>query len=314
MNKHLKHIIKYLRYFAPKSIKNFINRKADAKRLEDATKRFKRTKITKEQLGAVLDQLDWSHDVLLHVSVINLGRVVGGAKEIVRQVFERFDFDNHTLLIPALPYLGSFADYLTEDSTFDVRTAPNAMGSVCELITMMPEAKRSVHPTHSVVALGRDAEYYTSRHHLDTTPFGPNSPYRTLLQKNGNVVLLGATVDNITLVHCLEDFYGNDFPVKRIYSSRRFHVNCIDAYGKSLLVETPVHHPLTSIRRDDHTTWCKALAEGIVRQISLGEGYVYQFNARNYIKALNDSLQCGRSNYGKVAKPKINPDINILFN
>lgn len=310
MNQRLKTIVKYIKYYSPGPVKTYIQKKADKKLVEDGLKRYKEFKVSKEELREALSRIDFDRDIMLHTSLMNIGHVSGGAKEVINQIFERLDCDRHTLLVSALPYRGAFADYLTDDNVFDVRTAPIAMGVINQKIASRPDASRSIHPTHSVVAVGKDAEQYTGSHHLDPTPFGPNSPYFKVIKNRGSILLFGAEMNNITLIHAVEDFLGEEHPVKDIYRPRRYEVKCITTDNSPITVSTPVHNPRRFITRRD-VMLEDGLKKGYVKQWKLGGGYIRQVDAYEYAKAYIEKLKQGKSQYGRCKKLSHNAKTDI---
>lgn len=300
MNPAIKRLAKYAIYFSPAPLRRYLHRKADAKRIEEALARARRCKVSRDEVAAALDNIDFGHDIMLHTSLMNIGKVAGGPKTVLTEIMERFDSDSHTLVASALPYLGSFSEYLATDPVFDVRSAPIAMGAVNERLAAMPGIYRSLHPTHSVVALGRDAAALTEDHELDRTPFGIHSPYRKLIDRGAHALLFGATVNNMTFIHAVEDALGDSLPQK-VYG-KRFEARCIDADGQALTVSTPVHAPLFSIRRDLSFFEPDGLELGYIRRFPLGEGFVYDVDmkalARRYVELLHE----GRSIYGRCRR------------
>lgn len=311
MNRRLKTAIKYFLYFSPAPLKKYVHKKIDARILADSMERFKRCKVSKEEVEAVLSQIDFDSDIMLHTSTMNIGRVAGGVKWLTDQILSRCDLEHHTLLVSALPFFGSFAEYLHDGMTFDVRTAPIAMGAINERIAAMPEARRSAHPTHSVAAIGKDADFYTGTHHLDKTPFGPNSPYFKLLQRKAKVLLFGATMNNITFIHAIEDALGDAYPVKHIYSKRRYSIDCVTADGEKVTVDTPVHDPFTSIRRDSNFLFDDGLRHGYLKAWKLGEGYVALLDTEAFTARYVEMLKKGESIYGRCRK--LGKDIELRF-
>jgi aminoglycoside 3-N-acetyltransferase len=77
---------------------------------------------------------------------------------------------------------------------------------------------RSDHPDAGVVALGTTAEWITSDH-----PFAygyvPGSPGDKMVRANGRVLMLGAPLDTITVLHYTE--HTADIPAWRILLYRR---------------------------------------------------------------------------------------------
>ena len=59
---------------------------------------------------------------------------------------------------------------------FNPNTTPSTVGKITEVFRTLPDVKRSLHPTHSVAALGPLAEELTNTHLDDGTNFGRSSP------------------------------------------------------------------------------------------------------------------------------------------
>ncbi len=307
----LRTLVKYMLYFSPAPLKKAIHKRIEKKRLDDGMARYKRCKVSKEQVEEILGKIDFNHDIMLHTSTINIGRIAGGAKWLAETIVKHCDLKNHTLVVSALPYFGAFADYLTDDMVFDVRTAPIAMGAVNERIASMEYACRSAHPTHSVVALGKDKEFYTVSHHCDKTPFGPNSPYYKLIANKAHVILFGATLNNITFIHAVEDALGGYYPVKNIYAKKNYHVKCVTQSGEIVEVETIVHDKFTSIRRDSSFFEKDGIDLGYIKRYPLGEGFVYDIDAYALSHRYCQLLKNGKSIYGKCRK--MNQNVNLAI-
>jgi aminoglycoside 3-N-acetyltransferase len=77
---------------------------------------------------------------------------------------------------------------------------------------------RSDHPDAGVVAIGRLAEWITSEHPFQYG-YGEGSPFDRALQANVQVLMLGAPLDTITLLHCAE--HRAQLPNKRVVRYRR---------------------------------------------------------------------------------------------
>jgi aminoglycoside 3-N-acetyltransferase len=88
---------------------------------------------------------------------------------------------------------------------YDARTsrAARGNGALPEFLRTWPDARRSGNPGASVAALGARAEELTADHPLDYG-YGEGSPLARLVAVGGKVLLLGAPLDTITLLHHAE--------------------------------------------------------------------------------------------------------------
>lgn len=213
---------------APKAIQGKIRAIAEDKKMAHWQECFK-TKVTREEVDELFSKLALDSDVMIHSSLPDIGNI---KLKHVTDNLKRYVLDSeYTILCPALPIKGSSYDYLKSIKEFDVRTAPNAMGTVSTFYGRQEGARRSMSPTHSVVALGERSVYYTEEHHLDETPFTEKSPYFKLIVNKGKILMLGASLKNLTFNHVIEDMIGEEsFPV-RVYDPRRFEVDLVDDSG-----------------------------------------------------------------------------------
>lgn len=86
-------------------------------------------------------------------------------------------------------------------------------GVLAEFIRTTPGALRSGNPGASVAALGAGAEAFTADHPLDYG-YGEGSPFARLVAAGGKVLMVGAPLDAMTLLHHAEHLA--DIPGKRI--------------------------------------------------------------------------------------------------
>ncbi|HLU55545.1 MAG TPA: aminoglycoside 3-N-acetyltransferase [Pseudonocardia sp.] len=98
---------------------------------------------------------------------------------------------------------------------FDPRASRAARdnGVLPEFLRTTPGALRSGNPGASVAALGARAEWFTADHPLDYG-YGPGSPLAKLVEAGGRVVMIGAPLDTMTLLHHAEHLA--DLPGKRV--------------------------------------------------------------------------------------------------
>ncbi len=136
-----------------------------------------------------------------------------------------------TLLVPALSY--------QQDPILhhDTRTTPSNVGYLAEYFRLHRAARRSLHPTHSVCATGAGVDEWLGGHELDRTPCGPNSPFRRILDRGGQILMLGCGLRPNTAMHAIEEVVGVPYALRgeRTYAitdaqgvTRRQHHRCHD--------------------------------------------------------------------------------------
>jgi aminoglycoside 3-N-acetyltransferase len=76
-------------------------------------------------------------------------------------------------------------------------------GAFAEFVRTTPSAERSKNPGASVVAIGGQAKWFTADHPLDYG-YGPGSPFAKLVAASGKILMIGAPLDTISLLHHAE--------------------------------------------------------------------------------------------------------------
>jgi len=135
--------------------------------------------------------------VMVHSSLSAFGWVEGGAATVVEALLEAVGAPAGTLIVP------TFSKYLQAGETvWDRENTPSLMGAISETARKWPGALRSNHAAHPLAAIGSNAELVCRQPHQ--TGFGPDSPFKTMVQIDAWVLLMGVTYNNCTLMHLLE--------------------------------------------------------------------------------------------------------------
>lgn len=190
--------------------------------------------------------------VMLHSSLKSLGYVEGGAQTVLEAVYEAVS-PGGTLVVPTY-YLPGGTIYNTckmEGYVFDPRQHGSNLGALPDTFLKMPDIKRSIHPTHSVSALGPQAEYVVSTHHLAPSIFGPGSPWERCLQLNAKVLGIGISMGPVTFYHLLEDMLLDKFPLP-VRLPETFMLPCRDWDGQLIKVPVTPLDPVYNPRRIDN--------------------------------------------------------------
>jgi aminoglycoside N3'-acetyltransferase len=119
-----------------------------------------------------------------------------------------------TLVFPCWHFTYRAEDYLRSGAVFDAKRSPSALGMLSEMARRYPGACRSLHPTNSIVAIGKQAVRITADHHTDLYPCGEKSPYYRCMEQGGKIIGIGVNAHFMSFVHCPEDVLKEKFPVK----------------------------------------------------------------------------------------------------
>jgi aminoglycoside 3-N-acetyltransferase len=175
--------------------------------------------VVRSRLAGQLRALGVGRDpdavVMVHCRMSALGWVVGGAETVVEALRDAVG-PGGTLLAytswqDAPPYQlrdwpASWREaYLAEQPAFDPARAEadRGNGRLAEKLRTWPGAVRSRHPDVSFAAVGPRAAWLVADHPFDD-PHGPGSPLARLVEAGGQVLLLGAPLDTMTLLHHAE--------------------------------------------------------------------------------------------------------------
>lgn len=195
--------------------------------------------VTRGQIAAGLADLGLSagDTVMLHASVGAIGWIVGGADQVVRAVIDVIGNDGTLMMVAGW-------DGSPYDVTLDLPSVPPALAEawpaydpasshavrewsvLAEILRLWPGAVRSAHPDSSFVAVGPRADELVGEHPLQYG-MGERSPLGKLVSLNGRVLLLGAPLASVTLLHHAEHLA--DVPDKRVIS---YWVPILDSGGK----------------------------------------------------------------------------------
>lgn len=144
-----------------------------------------------------------------------------------------------TLIFPAWHFTERAELYLGKGKIFDVRKSPAALGLIPELARRNPHSQRSLHPTTSIVAIGKHATDLVSEHGNSIYPCDEKSPFYKMMELNAKIIGLGVSTEFLSFVHCPEDVMKQNFPVKT-RTSKIFEAKVIDLYGNTKTIPTLV--------------------------------------------------------------------------
>lgn len=148
--------------------------------------------------------------LLVHSAVQFLGRPLDGIKMFHDAIFSIIGPDG-TLAVP------TFSFSFNATRKFDPQVTPSEkMGVFSELIRNLPGATRTLHPMQSLAVIGKMALELSAK---DTaSAFDPGSAFEEMIQRNFKILLLGADIKAISVIHYSEQRakvpyrYWKEFP------------------------------------------------------------------------------------------------------
>src|SRR6185437_5556821 len=156
--------------------------------------------------GALLESAGVPRDGVLfvHASFRGLAGVGYRAEAFIEGLIEYMR--PGTLAMPAM----SWRIVTPANPEFDELTTPSHVGVLAEIFRRCYAAGRSLHPTHSVAAIGRHLPDLIAGHHLDDTPCSINSPYGRAISEDAHVLMLGIGFERVTAIHHAEETIAID--------------------------------------------------------------------------------------------------------
>ena len=154
--------------------------------------------------------------VFIHSSMDNLN-IAFPFYRLLSLVLDIVGRDEGTVLFPTTQISIRAEEYLSENIDqiiFDVKKSPTTRGILPEFARRQKKAIRSLHPTDSVVAIGKYARELTENHEKSLYPTGENSPFYKIMKHDGIIIGLGVGTYNLSFVHCVEDVMQEKFPIK----------------------------------------------------------------------------------------------------
>jgi aminoglycoside 3-N-acetyltransferase len=177
--------------------------------------------VTRSSILQSLSQLGIStgDTVMVHSSLRAIGPIIGGAATLINALLETIGPTG--TLAAYVDFEPFYEDDDPEIPVFNSLTAPAARdhGILHELIRSWPGSLRSGHPDAGVAAIGFKAAWIVDDHAFQYG-YGPGTPFAKLLQLNARILMLGAPLDTITMLHHAEHLAK--IPDKSIVRYRRF--------------------------------------------------------------------------------------------
>lgn len=228
--------------------------------------------------------LDLGSQVLVHSSLSSLGHVEGAAGAVIDALLESVG-PAGTVMVPTLT--GTESDSPQNPPAFDPIKSPSWTGLIPEMFRKRSEATRSIHPTHSVAAIGANASELLTEHIDSITPCDERSPYGRLAREdNAYILLLGVEHESNTTFHHVEELASAEYHMQKELTPATL------VLGEKRITRQYLLHQWGSPRR--FNVMEKLFEErGIQRTGKIGDANVRLIGAKAMVQA---TLQCLRAN------------------
>ena len=226
---------------------------------------------TKSDLIRHLEKLsiDPQGTLMIHVSCKAIGSVLGGGETILDAFIEFME--KGLLVLPS----HTWASVRESNPVMDVLYTPSCIGVLTELFRKREGVWRTLHPTHSLAALGKDAEDFVRGEEEIETPCGEGGAYYKLWERDAQILLIGVNFNRNTFIHGIEEWDGAVGSI----SEKKTDYYVINREGHRIY--TPQYRHCAPLGSE---TFCKlepyAMIKGVLQMGFFGDATVRLMHAR----------------------------------
>ena len=142
-----------------------------------------------------------SNDTLLvHSSMKAIGNVEGRADAVIDAFIECLD--RGLLIFPTLTH----KSVSVENPIFNPTFTRSDVGILTNIFMKRPCVYRSLHPSHSVAAIGDNAQQFVSGEEQSVTPCPKSGCWGKLYEYNAKIMFLGCSLTRNTFLHSIEEW------------------------------------------------------------------------------------------------------------
>lgn len=250
--------------------------------------------ITQQQVTDILQNLGVTpgRTLMVHSALQFLGRPDPGPQVYVAALCKLLNIPipsygislsvEHTPGTLAVP---TFNFGFARGETYDEDQSPSeAMGILSEIIRQLPEAQRTKHPLQSMAVLGKHAQDLANRDTLGA--FDSGSAFERLLELDARILLLGADIQAVSLLHYSEQRasvpyrYWKNF-TGDVSRSGQVHHCTYRMFARDLELDPKLNLSVIQQLLEQRRQW---------KEEKLNYGTVAIFSARDFVTAADDLL------------------------
>lgn len=138
--------------------------------------------------------------VLVHSSMKAIGDVPGGAESVIDALISCLT--DGLLIFPT----HSWSKITKSGDLYDPKVEPSCVGILTNLFMKRTGVFRSLHPTHSVTALGRGAKEYVQLDDDAASPAPWSGCWGELYRREAKILFLGCPTSKNTYIHSVEEW------------------------------------------------------------------------------------------------------------
>jgi aminoglycoside 3-N-acetyltransferase len=244
----------------------------------------------REQLKKALLQLGISQGdtLFVHSSFRTVNGFQGSPQDVIDCLIEILGEEGN-LLMPSMQYRSSSYEHLQGNELFDVRKTFSKMGLITEVFRRKKGVLRSIHPTHSVLAWGKEAARIVEGHDKCLYPCGRQTPFDKFRSLNGKVLFFDVPFNTFTFIHYIEDLIKSELPFP-LYRKEPIPVDILDAEGRKITVSTYVFSEDAVSRRRPAVLKRHLLKKNMIRKEKIGRTALMLVSAEDAVRCAQEML------------------------
>ncbi len=233
--------------------------------------------LTKKDIFKFLETNNIKHDdkVTIHCSLRAIGEIENGVDGLI-DAFCQY-LTEGLFIVPT----HTWANVNKETPFFDVKTTEPCIGTLAKVAAFRSDGVRSLHPTHSAVAFGKNAAEFIKGEENAMSPAPANGWLSRFYEENGKILLVGVGHERNTYLHAVDERL--DIPDRLNPDT---FVATIKDWDGNIFDSKPIHTHLNSVVGSKISTYFypyyKEVFEktGAVTYGKLGNALVYCCDAR----------------------------------
>jgi aminoglycoside 3-N-acetyltransferase len=240
--------------------------------------------------------------VLLHSSLKSIGYVEGGPNAVIDALIEVIT-SSGTLVLPTYPVQGSMLKTcLNKDYVFNMERNTTTIGILPTAFLKYRDVIQSIHPTHSMSAIGKNAQTITECHHIGNKTYGEKSPWAEIIKLNGKILGVGISLAWHTIYHHVEDIMGKEFPIN-VKVDELYTIKCIDKAGNYHNVQVQPLNPIVAKTRIEKNPFIlRYLTEiyenlELIQYCKIGQANTWVVDAKKFCDVLIQLAKLGITIY-----------------
>ena len=198
------------------------------------------------------------------------------------------------LVMTSMPYHNmSSAEWLATGKPMNVRRSPSMMGLVSEAFRRSEGVCRSLSATHPLLAWGNDAEAFLAGHEHTDRPFGPDSPFARLLQRDALILGFDVPFAAFTFTHFVEDHLSETLPVP-LYEPELHEGRVIDRDGNQRMQRVRVISSQANGSRREERLVARLKRDRFLHEACIGHTPLIWVRARALLEGAQNLVRDGQ--------------------